>query len=63
MITATHITGVALTAAVTLGGALYARITVTLDNTAQTLFDVSRMVERHEEAISTLKTYTLERKP
>lgn len=54
------ITGAALAASVTLGGALYARLTATLDQNVQTLRDVSQVVARHDEAIDTLKLYVLE---
>ena len=54
------VTGGALAASVALGGALYARLTATLDQNVQTLREVSQMVARHDEAIQTLKRYTLE---
>ena len=54
------VTGATLAASVALGGALYARLTDTLDQNVQTLREVSQVVARHDEAIDTLKFYVLE---
>lgn len=50
-----HVAGAALAASLTLGGALYDRLTDTLDKTAQTLQEVAKTVAVNQSEIQNLK--------